>query len=285
MRRGVRPALAAVFDGDRMLFEGMRTKRTRSADGTTIAFEAIGRGAPIVLVGGALADRAAPASGKPLAAMLAHRFTVFSYDRRGRGDSGDTAAWAIAREIEDLAAMIAAAGGAASVFGHSSGGLLALDAAAQGLAIPRLAVYEPPVLDAGRAASFVRLANQLDEVMAADRRGEALELYFTRGMQMPAQAVAQLRRSPMWADFEDLAHTLSYDLRITARGAARLAEMQVVRAPTLALDGSESPPWMRDAITAVARAIPGARHRTLEGQAHAVDPKALALALEEFLSA
>lgn len=264
----------------------MRTRRIKSADGTAIAFEAIGQGAPVVLVGGALSDRTAPASGKPLAAMLAHRFAVFSYDRRGRGDSGDTAAWAIAREIEDLAAMIAAAGGSASVFGNSSGGLLALDAAAQGLAITRLAVYEPPViLDANRAASLVRLANQLDEIMAADHRREAVELYFTRVMQMPAQAVAQLRRSPMWADFEDLAHTLSYDLRIMARGTARLAEVPAVRAPTLALDGSESAPWMREAIAAMERAIPQGRHHTLEGQAHAVDPKALALALEEFLSA
>lgn len=263
----------------------MKTKRIKSADGTTIAFQAIGEGAPLILVGGALCDRTAPASGTPLAAMLAHRFTVFSYDRRGRGDSGDTPPWAIEREIEDLAALIAAAGGSASVFGNSSGGLLALDAAAQGLAITRLAVYEPPViLDAARAAAFGVLARQLDQAAAADRRGEAVELYFTRVMQMPAQAVAQLRRSPMWPDFEDLAHTLSYDLWITARGAARLAEAPAVRPPTLAMDGGASPPWMRAAIEAVARAIPRGRHRTLEGQAHAVDPKALALALEEFLS-
>jgi len=264
----------------------MKTRRIRSADGTAIAYEAVGEGAPLVLVGGALCDRTALASGTPLAAMLAHRFTVFSYDRRGRGDSGDTPPWAIAREIEDLAALITAAGGSAAVFGHSSGGLLALDAAVQGLAITRLAVHEPPVLlDAARATSFVRLANELDEVVAADRRSEAVELYFTRAMQMPADAVARLRRSPMWPEFEEIAHTLDYDLRITARGAARLAEVADVRPPTLAMDGSASPPWMRGAIEAVARAIPQARHRTLEDQTHAVDPKALALALEEFLSA
>jgi hypothetical protein len=132
--------------------------------------------------------------------------------------------------------------------------------------------------------SFVRIANQLDETSAV-HRSEAVELYFTRVMQMPPAAVAQLHRWPMWAEFEDLAHTLSYDLRITARGAARLAEAPAVRAPTLAMDGSESPPWMRDAIEAVARAIPAGHHRTLDSQAHAVDPKALALALEEFLGA
>lgn len=262
----------------------MRTKRIKSADGTTIAFEAIGEGPPLLLVGGALCDRTAPTSGTPLAAMLAHRFTVFAYDRRGRGDSGDTPRWTIEREIEDLAALIVAAGGSASVFGNASGGLLALDAA-HGLPITRLAVYEPPViLDADRAASLVRLANELDEVLAGARRTQAVELYFTRAMQMPAPAVAQLRRTPMWPDFEELAHTLSYDLRITARGAARLAEALAVRPPTLAMDGSASPRWMHEAIAAVARAIPRGRHRTLEGQAHAVDPKALALALEDFLS-
>lgn len=263
----------------------MKTQRIRSADSTTIAFEAVGEGPPLLLVGGALGDRTAPTSGTPLAAMLAHRFTVLAYDRRGRGDSGDTPPWTIEREIEDLAALIAVAGGSVSVFGHSSGGLLALDAAAHGLAIRRLAVYEPPViLDADRAASFVRLANELDEILVRERRTQAVELYFTRVMQMPAPAVAQLRRTPMWPDFEDLAHTLSYDLRITARGAARLAEAPAVRPPTLAMDGSASPPWMRAAIAAAARAIPHGRHRTLEGQAHAVDPKALALVLEGFLS-
>jgi pimeloyl-ACP methyl ester carboxylesterase len=263
----------------------MKTQRIRSADGTTIAFEAVGEGPPLILVGGALCDRTAATSGTPLAAMLAHRFRVFAYDRRGRGDSGDARVWTIEREIEDLAALIAAAGGSASVFGNSSGGLLALDAAARGLAITRLAVHEPPViLDADRAASFVRLANELDDILVEARRTQAVELYFTRVMQMPAPAVAQLRRSPMWPEFEELAHTLSYDLRITARGAARLAEAAAVRPPTLAMDGSASPAWMREAIEIVARAIPRGRHRTLDGQAHAVDPKPLALALEGFLS-
>jgi pimeloyl-ACP methyl ester carboxylesterase len=264
----------------------MKIKRVKSADGTSIAFEAMGKGAPLILVGGALSDRSAPASGRPLAAMLAHRFTVFSYDRRGRGDSGDTPPWAIEREVEDLSALVGAAGGSASVFGNSSGGLLAFDAAAQGLAIARLAVYEPPIiLDASRAASFKELANQLDEAAAADRRSDAVERYFTQVMQMPAPAVARMRKTPMWPDFEDLAHTLSYDLRITVRGAARLVQAPAVRSATLAMAGSASPAWMQAAIQTLAHAIPGARHHTLEGQTHAVDPKALALALEGFLRA
>src|SRR5688572_4647987 len=117
----------------------METKSIKSADGTAIAFETTGEGPPLILVGGAFCDRSAPASGTPLAALLAHRFTVLSYDRRGRGDSQNTPPWAIDREIEDLSALIAAAGGSAFVFGNSSGGLLALDAAARGLPIPKLA--------------------------------------------------------------------------------------------------------------------------------------------------
>jgi pimeloyl-ACP methyl ester carboxylesterase len=262
----------------------MKIESVESADGTTIAFETTGQGPPLILVGGAFCDRSAPASGTPLAALLAHRFTVLCYDRRGRGDSADTPPYAIDREIEDLAALIAAAGGSASVFGNSSGGLLALDAAAHGLSIPKLAVYEPPViLDAGRARSFAELAPRLDEAAAAGRRSEAVELYFTQVMGMPAAAVAPMRRAPMWPGLEAIAHTLGYDLRITARGPARLERLSSVRSATFVMDGGASPPWMREAIETLAMAIPGARRRTLEGQTHAVDPRALARAVEELL--
>jgi pimeloyl-ACP methyl ester carboxylesterase len=264
----------------------MKINTVESADGTSIAFETTGKGPPLILIGGAFCGRSAPTSGTPLAALLAHRFTVFSYDRRGRGDSENTPPHANGREVEDLAALITAAGGSASVFGNSSGGLLAIDAAAAGLSIPKLVVYEPPViLDAGRAESFKGLAKQLDEAAASDRRSEAVELYFTKVMQVPAPGVEQMRKSPMWPGLEHLAHTLSYDLRITARGPLRLEQMPAVRSATLVMDGGASPGWMRDAIVTLSRAIPNARHRTLEGQTHAVDPKALAQAIEEFLGA
>lgn len=264
----------------------MTLKTVKSADGTSIAFETTGKGPPLILVGGSFCDRSAPVSGTPLAALLAHRFTVFSYDRRGRGDSEDTPPHAPAREVEDLAALITAAGGTAFVFGNSSGGLLALDAAVQGLAIPKLVLYEPPViLDAGRARSFEALAKQLDEAVAGNRRAEAVELFFTKVMQMPEPVVAQMRRAPMWAGLEQLAHTLSGDLLLTARGPLRLEQVPAIRSATLVMDGGASPGWMREAIQTLARAIPNARHRTLEGQTHAVDPKALARAIEEFLGA
>jgi pimeloyl-ACP methyl ester carboxylesterase len=261
----------------------MKTKTVTSADGTSIAFETAGKGPPLILVGGAFCDRNAPASGTPLAALL-DGFTVFSYDRRGRGESGGKGEYAIDREVEDLAALIAAAGGSASVFGNSSGGLLAFDAAAQGLPIPKLIVYVPPViLDGARAESFQALAKRLDEAVAGNRRSEAVELYFTQVMQMPGPAVENMRKAPMWRGLEGISHTLGYDLRITARGPSRLEQASNVRSATLVLDGGASPAWMRDAIRTLALAVPAARRRTLEGQTHAVDPKALAQAIREFL--
>jgi pimeloyl-ACP methyl ester carboxylesterase len=259
----------------------MVVERVTSADGTILAYESTGDGSPLVLVGAAFCGRMASASGTPLAALLVHRFTVLSYDRRGRGDSTDSPPYAIEREVEDLAALIAAAGGSAYVFGNSSGGLLALDAVVAGLPIEKLALYEPPiVLDPERSKSFEVLASKLDEAVAEGRRDDAVELYFTQVAQMLAPAVAQMRKAPMWQGLEAIAHTLSYDLRITARGAARLERLSSMRVATLVLDGGASPPWMHDAARTLAEALPGSKHQTLEGQTHAVDIQVLANALE-----
>ena len=261
----------------------MNVKKVRSADGTAIAFETTGKGAPLILVGGAFCDRSARASGTPLAALLGQRFTVFSYDRRGRGDSEDTPPYATDREVEDLSALIAEAGGSAFVFGNSSGALLGLDGAIRELSIPKLVLFEPPFLDATRAKGFESIAQQLDEFIIGGRRGDAAELFLTKVVQMPASVAAQMRRSPMWAGLERLAHTLSYDVRITARGPSRIEQVPSVRSATLAIDGGASPPWMREAIRTVASAIPNARQRTLEGQTHDVEPQVLARAIAEFL--
>lgn len=264
----------------------MTLERIQSADGTSIAFETIGKGPALILVGGAFCDRNTPTSGTALAARLVHRFTVISYDRRGRGDSENAAPYAIEREHEDLAALIAAAGGSAFVFGISSGGLLGLDAAARGAAIPKVALYEPPViLDAGRAQSFEALISVLGAAVAGGDRSKAVELFLTEVVQMPAPVIARMQTTPMWRGLERLAHTLSYDLSITARGAAWLDEARAVRSQVLVLDGSASPPWMRGAAQTLARAIPGGLYRSLEGQTHAVDVVALAPALEDFFSA
>lgn len=264
----------------------MSIDRVTSADGTSIAFEKSGHGPPIILVGGAFCDRGARASGTPLASFLSLGFTVYSYDRRGRGGSGDTPNWSLEREVEDLAALIQAAGGSASVYGISSGALLALAAAERELPILELALYEPPVLlDESRVKQLEDLAEQLQELATSGRRSDAAELFLTRVVMVPAPAVAQMKQAPMWRGLESLAHTLSYDARITALGPTLRERASSVRATTLALYGEACPPWMRDAIQALSHAIPGARSRMLAGQSHDVDPKVLAGVLSEFFRA
>ena len=264
----------------------MSIERVTATDGTSIAFEKSGHGPAIILVGGAFCDRHARAAGTPLAAMLAGHFTVFSYDRRGRGDSSDAPSWALEREVEDLAALLRAAGGSASVFGISSGALLALAAAERELAITKLALYEPPVgLDANRVKELEDLAAQLQRHTAAGRRSDAAELFLTQIVQVPAPGVAQMKQAPMWRGLESLAHTLSYDARITALGPSLLERAPNVRAATLALHGEACPPWMRDALRSLSDAVPDARLRVLAGQTHDVDPKVLAAVLSEFFSA
>lgn len=254
-----------------------------SADGTTIAFEKTGTGPALILVGGSFCDRTAPPSGTPLAALLAPRFTVFSYDRRGRGDSTDTQPFSVEREVDDLLALVKAAGGEAFVFGNSSGSFIALDAACREVGISKLACYEPPVLlDQNRASAMAALAREVGDAAAANRRADAVELYMTRVMQMPAPVFDQMRRSPMFAGLQSLAHTLMFDLLLTARGPARLEEASAVRCPTVLLHGSACLPWMREAIGTLAAALPNGRQRVLEGQTHAVDITVLARALDEF---
>jgi pimeloyl-ACP methyl ester carboxylesterase len=247
-----------------------------SNDGTTIAFDQSGEGLVIILVVGAFNDRA---TGAPLARFLERHFTVFNYDRRGRGESGDTAPYAIEREIEDLDALIAQAGGSAFVFGYSSGATLALRAAAHGLAISKLALYDPP--PSGSRAG--QIAPQLAELVAADRRGDAVELFQTEAVGIPAAVVAQMRNAPFRPYLEKIAHTLVYDSTILgALPDGRLASMRV---PTFVIDGEESPAAVRHAAQTLAEALPGGRYRTLKGQGHDIDPAVIGPVLEEFFLA
>src|SRR5918994_6479515 len=183
-----------------------------SADGTPIAFDRLGDGPPVIVVGGRLCDRALT---RPTAQELAKRFAVFNYDRRGRGDSGDTPPYAVEREIEDLRALIAEAGGKASVYAHSSGAGLALHAAAHGLPIARLVSHEPPYEpDEEEARRTSReYAEDLETILSEDRRGDAVELVVT-GMGMPPEAVEGMRRTPRGGELEAMAPTLAYDSEI-----------------------------------------------------------------------
>jgi pimeloyl-ACP methyl ester carboxylesterase len=269
--------------------EPAATRSVVSKDGTTIAFDRYGEGLPIVLVGGALQQRAGDQPTVELAKLLAADFAVFHYDRRGRGDSGDAEPYEIRREIEDLAAVIGEAGGSACVFGNSSGGPLALDAAAAGLAVERLAVYEAPfVVDDSRPPVPDDYADQLRALLAEGRPGDLVELFMTAAIGVPGEVVAGMRQSPMWPGLEAVAHTLVYDAEImkgTQRGEPLPAERwDPVAVPTLVIDGGASEGWMHAAADALAGTLPNGRRATLAGQTHAVDPNVLAPSLSSFFA-
>ena len=258
-----------------------------SADGTRIAFERTGTGPALVLVAGAFGDHKARVAGTPLATLLASIRTVTSYDRRGRGQSTDTAPYAVAREIEDLAALIAVAGGTAEVYGHSSGAVLALEAALEGVPIGRLALYEPPLIaGTGRAVPPPDFAEQLAALCRLGRLGDAAELFLVVGVGLPASAVTRMRTSPRWAAMERLAPTLAYDATLIGRPeAASIRDRAAALAtPTLVIDGAASPPWARAAVRALAEALPHASSRSLAAQTHDVDPGALAPLLAAFFA-
>jgi pimeloyl-ACP methyl ester carboxylesterase len=252
-----------------------------STDGTTIAFDRLGEGPPVALVAGAAVDRSSDA---PLAELLAADFTVFNIDRRGRGDSGDTPPYAVQREVEDIAAVIQEAGGSANLYGHSGGAALALHAAAAGLPVRKLALWEPPyILDATRRPPADHV-EQLEKMIAEGRRGDAAAYFMREVVRAPAEFVAQARTQPWWAAQEALAHTLAYDARILGDYALPTGRARSVGVPTLVLAGGADFPWMRDTAQALASTLPQGEARMLEGQGHSVDAAAVAPALKEFFA-
>jgi pimeloyl-ACP methyl ester carboxylesterase len=262
-------------------------KKVLSKDGTPIAFDQTGRGPAVILVDGALCYRASGPSG-PLAELLAESFTVFSFDRRGRGESGNSATYAVEREIEDIEALIHEAGGSAFVYGISSGAALALEAANRGLAIKKLALYEAPfMVDDSRPPTPKDFLVQLNHLISADRRGDAVKL-FLKLVGVPAIFIGLMRFMPAWSKLKSVAHSLPYDIAIVQdyqRGKPLPANRwSSVTAPTLVMDGGKSPTWMRNGAKALAGVVPNARYRTLEGQTHMVNPKVLAPALAEFFA-
>ena len=259
-------------------------KTVTSKDGTTIAYDQSGTGSAVILVDGALCYRAFGPMG-PLATILAPHFTVITYDRRGRGESSDTQPYALAREVEDIDALVKAAGGSAFVFGASSGGCLALEAAMKlGGKIKKLAMYEVPYSTEKTAPQeWKAYRKQLAELLTANRRGDAVVL-FMKFVGTPAEQVDGMRQAPMWSQFEQVAPTLAYDA--AAVGDDRSVPVRraaSVTAPSLVMNGTIIP-FMRDSAEALAKAMPHAQHRTLEGQSHDVDIQVLAPALVEFFS-
>ena len=257
-----------------------------SKDGTPIAFDRSGDGPPVILVDGALCSRAQGPMPE-LATELAPQFTVYNYDRRGRGDSGDAEVYEVDREVEDLAALIEEAGGSAAVYGTSSGGALALRAAAAGLPITKLAVFEAPfVVDDSRKIAPRTWAAELAALIAADRRGDAIKYFMTKGIGLPGIFVTMMKLMPAWKPMKAIAHTLPYDAAVLGDNffgepldASRWAGVEL---PVLIAGGGKSPAWMRTSVKAVAEAVPNAVHREIPGQNHMIKATAIAPVLTEF---
>lgn len=254
-----------------------------SKDGTKIAYETVGRGAAVIFVLGALSSRK---SGASPARPLASRFTVTNYDRRGRGDSTDTQPYSPRREVEDIEALIGAVGGPVCLYGHSSGGAIALESAINLRGqIRKLAVYEVPYSvgpKARRAAEEYDRA--LKKLLAAGRSGDAVTL-FIKAVGVSDKQLQAIKRMPMWRGLERMAPTLAYESEVLGEGhslsASRLSRIST---PTLVMHGGAGAPLMREAAQAIREAVPRAQLRTLAGQTHGVRPKAIAPVLEEFFS-
>jgi pimeloyl-ACP methyl ester carboxylesterase len=262
---------------------------TTSRDGSRIAFDRLGDGPPVILVGGATQHRLVDQNTARLAERLAAAdHTVVHYDRRGRGDSTEVLPYATDREVEDLDALVREVGGEAAVFAMSSGGALALEAAWQGVQLTRLALYEPPLILPGTGpAAPDRYVEQLDKLIAEGRRSDALALFMVGAVGMTLDDFQEFSETPVFPAFEAVAHTLAYDARFvdltTAGGRLPAERWASITQPVVVLDGGESPPFMRTAADNVADALPNAERRTIEGQTHAVEVDALAPVLAEIL--
>jgi pimeloyl-ACP methyl ester carboxylesterase len=259
-----------------------------SADGTTIAYETKGDGPAVLLVQGALGFRAwDPLTGAVADQLAASGFTTLYYDRRGRGESGDTPPYAVQREIEDIAALLAAAGGTAHVYGLSSGAILALRAAAELPGLTRVVTYEPPfIVDDSRPPLPDDYVEQLDRAVAEGRRGDAVTIFMTRAVGVPEEYLGGMRADPSWTTMESVAHTLAYDGRVcgtTMSGKPLPTELARVTVPVLAVAGGNSEAFMRDGSRALADLLPHADYVELPGQDHAVAADALVPVIVPFL--
>ncbi|MBB6735681.1 alpha/beta fold hydrolase [Cohnella zeiphila] len=259
-------------------------KKVISKDGTPIAYDQVGSGPALILVGGALSYRLFPGFVQ-LAQLLAPDFTVINYDRRGRGDSGDSPSYAVAREAEDLEAVISDVGGSAFVWGMSSGAALALEAAASGLPMKRLALYEPPYM-MGEHRSSAPPTDSEEQVrrMIVSGRPDAAVKFFLRTMGAPGFAVAMMRLMPFWARMRTVANSLPYDYAVMGDFSLPARRIASVSVPTLVLGGAKSPASLRQAVGDVGKLLPNGEARLLPGQNHNVSMKVLAPELKSFFT-
>ena len=261
-------------------------RTTTSGDGTTIAYTKLGSGPPLILVDGAFCYREnGPAS--QLALLLAEHFTVFAYDRRGRGASGDTPVYAIEREVEDLQSLVREAGGSALAVGISSGGALALQAAARGVNLKGLALYEPPFIeDDGHPPSFEMQKSRLNQFVASGDRAGAVRFFMTDIYGAPKLFVAVMpfvMRSA-WKKNLSVAHTLPYDLTLLEDWSVLRDRSTSISIPTLVVGGEKSPAPLKNAVATVAGVLPNARRMYLRGQDHNFSAAAVAPFIVEFFS-
>jgi pimeloyl-ACP methyl ester carboxylesterase len=253
--------------------------KVTSKDGTVITYDRLGDGPPIVLICGGSVDRWSNAG---LASILAADFTVYNYDRRGRGESGDTPPYAVQREIEDIDAVIGATGGPAFLYGSSSGASLGLEATAAALAIRKLAMWEPPYILDPNARPPADQVEQYNTMLAQGRRGDAAQYFMEQVVRMPPEFVAGARSQPWWAATEALAHTLPYDATIMGDYSLPVDTAAKVTVPTLVITGGASFGFMRETAEALAKALPDGRTALIEGQEHNIAPEAIAPVLKAF---
>ncbi|GAB3881198.1 alpha/beta hydrolase [Kibdelosporangium lantanae] len=254
-----------------------------SVDGTLIGYTAVGSGPTVLHVGGALMHRAIDECGAGMAAELSDGYTVVTYDRRGRGESGDTPPYTVQREIADITALVTEFGDTAMVFGESSGAVLALEAVLAGAPVSRLALYEPPFTPL--PPGFI---DRLDALVVAGRPDDVLELFMTVAAGLPAAAVEEARASPIWPVLRRVAHTIVHDGRVmgdTQSGdPGALRRFARVTVPTLVLAGSVSPQPQREAVRRLAAVVPDARTQVVDGQGHQFDPAVVAPVVRRFFS-
>jgi len=259
-----------------------------SKDGTKIAFDKVRSGPAVILVNGAIVYRAFDPSMAQLAELLGQHFTVYNYDRRGRGDSGDTQPFAKEREIEDLQALVEDAGGKAMVFGISSGAVLSLDAAAVTPGIAKVGVYEPAlIVDDSRQPVPADYAEHLMTLAAEGKRDEAVEYFLTQAVGIPTEYIGGMKQDQAtWSGMTGVAHTIAYDAAFVGnlmQGKPLPTDRWVkVTVSVLVADGGASDAWIQHGADALAKVLPHASHHTLAGQTHMVDPKVLAPVLIEF---
>lgn len=255
-----------------------------SKDGTVLAYDRVGTGPSLILVGGALNDRQNTAE---LARLLGPHATVFNYDRRGRGDSGDTPPYSVQNEIDDLETMIRVAGGSAKLFAHCTAGMLAIEAVAQGLPITRLALYEPPYIIGD---SQLRLTEEFKALLTKHldegEPGEAVAHFLIRTVGFPPEAVPKFRMMPIWPTLEKLAVTLPYDVTLAADNwMPPQSRLDLLTLPTLLIYGTGSPAWQIESVKALGRSLSNAETRILEGHNHDLEAEAVAPLLKDFVAA